>query len=683
MHPSHTRSRADASTGRWITAALDGLVLFFCLAGGIAAQDSAKPALPVLEPRLTRIIGSDTLQIVEPALSPDGRWVVFSTWNGVGEGYLWIVSSDGGEPRRLIETRNVREPTWFPTGDRLAYWSEENTAIMSVAFDGRLGQISGRPQRITLEKSAYWFRLSPDARWIAYRIWSEREGRTGMVIRVIPSNGGTARTLDVFPDLLILMDWSADGRYLYYGAGGRNFRIAVDGGSPEPLSQPPTGSSAPRIPYFVVAAPGFPGAGPPFLVVSFEGRPVARVALPQGAAPDLPGRSFTDDGKRLLAVVSNTAHPMRVLPVAGGAARQLGEARAPEVPLGWSPEGNAVLFATKLDGREAIMSVPVAGGAAREIGPMPDRGPATRDAWRNPITFSADGRHLTYSRPTPGSGDRTLVVRPVAGGEERVITPSLMYHSGFRLVGPGGTPNIAGTDFLYLERKGDRAELRAIPPEGASRLLRSFAATDVGIAKSKGVFEDWVAYVHAPDGQQPGWGTTDPVNAPLRIVVARGPGGTPKEVAAVPGVAAYDDIVWSPDGRWIAATTFADSSQGGGIKVLLVGVTPEGNVSSPARLIDTPIDGSAWGLQWLPDGSAVTLYGQSPPDMDFDIWLVPVRNSGRPVSLTRDEGNGIVYSLLSPDGRYVAYQASIQRGASLWLADLGDALMRIRSGGTR
>jgi len=662
---------------RWVTVVLGALMLAPVVTQALAAQDSAKPALPVLEPRLTRIIGSDTLKIVEPALSPDGRWIVFSTWNGVGEGYLWVVSSDGGEPRRLIETRNVRDPVWFPAGDRLAYWSEDNTAIMTVAFDTRLGQISGRPQRVTLEHAAYWYRLSPDARWIAYRVWTDRDGRTAMTIRIIPSNGGTARTLDVFADMLVLMDWSADGRYLYYAAGGRNFRVALDGGAPEQLTQPPTGPSAPRVPYFVVAVPGFPGAGPPFLVVSMEGHPVARVALPQGATPGLPGRSFTADGKRLLAVVSNTAHPVRVMPVAGGPARQLGEARAPEVPLGWSPDGSALLFATKLDGREAIMSAPVTGGAAREIGPMPDRGPAVRGAWRNPITFSADGHYLTYSRPTPGSSDRTLVVRPVAGGEERIITTALMYHSGFRLVGPGGTPNIAGRDFLYWERNGDSAALRAVTPEGASRLIRSFAANDVGMGKSKGVFGDWVAYVRYPDGQQVGFGSADPVHQPLPIVVAHGPAGTPKEVAAMAGIV-YDDIVWSPDGRWIAATAFADSSQGGGIKVLLVGVTAEGNVSSPARLIDTPIEGSAWSLQWLPDGSAVTLYGQSAPDMDFDIWLVPVRSSERPISLTRDEGTGIVYSLLSPDGRYVAYQASVERGASLWLADLGDWLAQVR-----
>jgi Tol biopolymer transport system component len=107
-------------------------------------------------------------------------------------------------------------------------------------------------------------------------------------------------------------------------------------------------------------------------------------------------------------------------------------------------------------------------------------------------------------------------------------------------------------------------------------------------------------------------------------------------------------------------------------------VTPDGEVSSPARLIDTPIIWAAWALNWLPDGSAVTLTGQSPPSGRFDVWLVPVQNGGRPVALTRDDPSDIGYNVLSPDGRYVAYRTWVERGSSLWLADLGDALTRER-----
>jgi len=165
---------------------------------------------------------------------------------------------------------------------------------------------------------------------------------------------------------------------------------------------------------------------------------------------------------------------------------------------------------------------------------------------------------------------------------------------------------------------------------------------------------------------------------PAPIFVADGPEGPAREVARLPGVFGYDDIAWSPDGRWIAATAYASNGEDDNtIKILLVGVTPDGEVSTPARLIDTPIIYSAWALRWLPDGSAVTLTGQSPPNGRFDIWLVPVRNQGRAVALTRDDPDGIGFNVLSPDGRYVAYEAFVERGGSLWLADLGDSLRRI------
>ena len=684
MLKAHTPSRIGVHGWRRTLIGIGAAVLAIRLTGSLAAQQSGT-ALPVIEPRLTRIIGADTLKIVEPALSPDGQWVVFSTWNGVGEGYLWIVPSKGGEPRRLIETRNVRDPVWFPSSDRILYWSGENAAIMSVPFDRRSGTVSGRPQRITLEPCGSWYALSPDSRWIAYRRWSQEGTRMTMIIQVIPSNGGTARTVGEPADMVFLADWSADSRYIYYRARtpespdvSRMYRAAVEGGGAEEVRDTPAGGAAPRLPYRVVQVSDAANGTPPFEVQTYDGRPLARVALPTKATPAQAGRGFITDGRQLLAVTSNQVTVLRVVPVAGGDWRQLGDARASETLLGWSVDGSDVLFATTLDGRSAIMSTPVTGGAAREIGPTPDRGPVGRDPWWAPITFSADGRFVAYSRPVPTGKDRTLLVRAVAGGPERVFTHSAVYPQGLRLVGPGGTPYLAGTDFLYLERNGEEVELRAIAPEGtSSRLLRSFALSDVGLGRSKGVFEDRVAYAQLDAGPTGGFGSSDPVNHPARLMVVRGPTGAPKVVAAVPGVIAFDDIVWSPDGRWIAATTFVNTETNY-IKVLVVGVTPDGDVSSPPRLIESGTTGSAWGLRWLPDGSAVTLYGQTGGERAFDVWLIPLKNGGRPVSVTRDDPSLVSFNILSPDGRYLAYQASVERGASLWLADFGDALAQKR-----
>jgi len=675
MKKQSTSSPTGVPLTRRILLALGSVILvLLCIAPDLTAQESATSDLPVIEPTLTRLIGSDTLQFGQASLSPDGRWVAYSSSSPDGS-HLWVISVEGGEPERLIDTRNVNDPAWFPGGDRIAYRAGENEAIMTVPFDGVAGRASGPPQRVTLEKTGRGFRLSPDGRWIAFTT----RGVGDMVIKVIPSNGGTARTVTEPYLRLFVQDWSADGRFLYYLATYADrpnempmMRVSVEGGAPQKVVQRPTGPSAPASPYRVWIAADAETAGLPYVAQTYDGEPLARLALPQHAQPMAWVSSLANDGRHLLSVVHNVAAPLRILPVAGGAPRQLGEARGSETPLGWSPDGTEVLFETRLDGRQAIMSVPATGGAAREIAPAPDRGPPSMKGWANPVDFSADGRYLTYSKPTPGSTDRTLVLRQVAGGEEREITHSLFYHQSFRLAGPGGSPNVAGDEFLYLERKGDQVELRATPPDGPSRILQVFPASER--RKARGVFGDWVAWAVWDEGS-----ASDDQSPTARIVAARGPDGTPKELAVIEGASAFDDIVWSHDGRWLAATAYVrtESGEGSEIKVFVVGVTPDGEVSVPARLIDTPIVPAAWGLRWLPDGSAVTLYGQTLPDWDFHIWLVPLRNGARPIQLSRDETDGILTNILSPDGRYIAYQAWVQRGTSLWLADLGDALKNI------
>jgi Tol biopolymer transport system component len=546
---------------------------------------------------------------------------------------------------------------------------------MTIPFDPTTGRASGTPRRVTLERAFRGFRLSPDGRWIAYTA-----GNVGsMVMKVISSNGGTPRAVTEPYLRLFVQDWSADSRFLYYMATFTErpndrpmMRVPVEGGPPERVMEKPTGPSAPASRHRIWIAEDAAETGLPYVAESYDGEAVARVVLPSRARAMAWTPSFTPDGRHVLSVVANTAEPLRILPVAGGAPRQLGEARGYEIPVGWSSDSKEVLFETTLDGRRGIMSVPVEGGAAREILPAPDRGLPSRNLWENPIDISADGRYWAYSRPTPGSMDRTLVIRSMDDGEEREITRSLFYHQSFRLAGPGGSPNVAGDEFLYLERKGDQVELRATPPTGPSRLLRVFSAPDRRMGKS--VYGDWVAWEawdQGPAGED---------QAPVaQILLSKGPGEAPKELAAIEGLTAIEELAWSHDGRWIAATTYVDNESGDGsdIKVLLIGVGPDGEVAEPPRLIDTPMVGSAWGIRWLPDGSAVVLYGQTLPDWAFDVWLIPLKNGARPVQLSRDETDGIGINILSPDGRYIAYQAFVQRGSSLWLADLGDALEEV------
>ena len=64
----------------------------------------------------------------DPAWSPDGKQIVFSTgdgqnpWSRDALAQLWVVPSSGGEVRQLTKTGDAVQPSWSPSGRRIAFW---------------------------------------------------------------------------------------------------------------------------------------------------------------------------------------------------------------------------------------------------------------------------------------------------------------------------------------------------------------------------------------------------------------------------------------------------------------------------------------------------------------------------------------------------------------------------------
>ncbi|HSB08116.1 MAG TPA: amidohydrolase family protein [Blastocatellia bacterium] len=96
-----------------------------------------------------------------PAMSPDGKRVVFSSLNK-----LWISDLPAGSARRLTDSQ-VGEfmPAWSPDGRHIAYvtWSRDGGQINRVAVDG------GRPEQLT-RRAAYYSSpvYSPDGSKIVF-----------------------------------------------------------------------------------------------------------------------------------------------------------------------------------------------------------------------------------------------------------------------------------------------------------------------------------------------------------------------------------------------------------------------------------------------------------------------------------------------------------------------------------
>jgi len=119
-------SRMRTAQSRWRVAIASCCVLGLAVTGCGDDDGSTKPVPP---DTLCACWDQDTLQCpwseyyieysdVEPAWSPDGRFLVFSHLSSSGADEVWIVETDGSNRRYLA--RGL-QPDWSPDGARIAF----------------------------------------------------------------------------------------------------------------------------------------------------------------------------------------------------------------------------------------------------------------------------------------------------------------------------------------------------------------------------------------------------------------------------------------------------------------------------------------------------------------------------------------------------------------------------------
>ena len=153
-------------------------------------------------------------------------------------------------------------------------------------------------------------------------------------------------------------NWSPDGSYLLLNSGGRLWKLAAGGGSPEMV-----------------------GAGA-----------VNKVNNDHGISPD--GRWF---------VIS--AGQIYVLPSSGGEPRQV-TSEAPSYYHGWSPDGNTLAYCAPRGGNFDIYAIPVGGGEEKRL--------TVHTGYDDGPDYSPDGRWLYFNSDRSGSWDIWRI--PAAGG---------------------------------------------------------------------------------------------------------------------------------------------------------------------------------------------------------------------------------------------------------------------------
>jgi Tol biopolymer transport system component len=603
--------------------------------------------VPKVKPQYTRLFGADTLSISQAAISPDGRWIAFTHGESDRQN-LWLTSVEGGEPVRLTGGRYYdADPKWFPAGDRLAFRStrpagpqQDKDYVMTLGIDPDIGEPVGPPRQITLERPLF-YALSPDGKWIAYSMW-EGESDRRRALKVLPANGGSPRT--ILSRRMGPLAFSEDGDSIYFagylGASRGILRVSVDGGEPEVISAGVEfenfrfSPGARRFAHVIDET----GEERTVEVATIDGQPLAHLTVPKrmrllGYAPD----------DALLLAITDVVAPLRVMPVSGGAPRQLTEAQAYDIPLAWRPDGEEIFFSTRLNGHGVFMLAPLNGGAMRQV-PLPS---ADSAGIVSGPKLSGTGRHVLYGSLNEDRHTGSLRIFDLEDETSRDLTRSFWTNRYWDVA-------LDGEHFVYWELGDDRYELRSVYPTGSPRTLWSFPKDEEPPAVA--VRGDRVAFVGASGDAS----TLYVGSAGAEVAVP---------ALTVDGEIYIEPAAWAPDGTRIVVVALRGSVM---TDALVVGVTPEGRrVGEPRALNLTGGPKWWWDMRWLPDGSGFTVLGQGAEGMvDTEVWLVSLDPETPPLALTKDEQGTIWRYALSPDGRHIAYSIEVPRGSSLWCVDL-------------
>jgi serine/threonine protein kinase len=312
-----------------------------------------------------------------PAVSPNGRWLVFRRMAGLFAGELYSLRLDVrvrgvGEAQRLTSASiDAQHPAWMPDSKEILFSARSSLWRLSVPaenaparlpFVGDYGvmPVVSRPQAAGTSRLVY-VRSFDDA-----NIWRVETSAPGASASSLPVAAIASTRLDDMPQL------SPDGRRVAF--------TSDRSGGWEIWTSDPDGSNAVQLTSMGAVAAGYPHWSPDGAHIAFHSNvdgqwEVYVVPASGGAARNLTSHpaiddfpSFSRDGRWIYFSSNRSGEPHQSvwkLPVSGGDAIQLTEtaALAPQE----STDGADIYYVETLDGPSPLWRLPTGGGVAAKV----------------------------------------------------------------------------------------------------------------------------------------------------------------------------------------------------------------------------------------------------------------------------------------------------------------------------